>query len=364
MKMLILTGSPDSYSVQRIKDEAQKRGHEVDIKKPSDFICYVSDIARGLDRMYLKEGKNETTRVKAKDYDVIIPRFAGAHVFEYGCVVTEHFSGNMGIPTTSIATGLRIASNKFLCSQYLSQGKVRTIKTLFSQQPADFSFISKALDEPPIVCKTTTGSQGAGVFILSDELGLSTTLSVFSKNRIPIVLQKFINSGEPKTDIRAYVVNGKVSAAYMRYALDGDFRSNYSLSKLGEKVELSEEETEMAIKAAKALGLGVAAVDIIRNSMEENQPYVIEVNGNGNLRGIEKVTGENVALDIVLYAEAIGKKQRTAPQAPPEPSPEGKKIAAALENIGIPTEDPNSPAVKPGMTIQQQLEAVKQRYGI
>ncbi|MDP3442561.1 MAG: hypothetical protein Q8T08_06820, partial [Ignavibacteria bacterium] len=70
----------------------------------------------------------------------------------------------------------------------------------------------------------------------------------------------------------------------------------------------TDEETQMAIDAAASIGLGVCAVDIIRDSKDNNKPYVIEVNGNGSLNGITKVTGHNVALDIVLYAEKIGKK--------------------------------------------------------
>lgn len=308
MKILILTASPNSYSVTRIKEEAEKRKHEVSVHYPADFICYVSSIQSGHDKIYLKDSNEDARRVHSKEYDVIIPRFAGARVFEYGLAVTEHLSGNMKIPTTSDAIGLRIASNKFLSSQFLSQGKVRSIRSLFSQKPADFNFIAKALDGAPIVCKTQTGSQGSGVFILSDELGISTTLGAFAKSGVNLVLQKFIDSGEPKTDIRAYVVDGKISAAYMRFSLDSDFRSNYSLSKHGEKVKLTADETDLAIRAAQAVGLGVAAVDIIRDVKDNNKPYIIEVNGNGNLAGIEKVTGENVAIDIVLYAEKIGKK--------------------------------------------------------
>jgi ribosomal protein S6--L-glutamate ligase len=329
MKILILTGSPSSYSVRRIKEEAEKRGHEVSVKYPSDFICYVSDIKSGHDRIYLKDGNEETTKVNAKEYDVVIPRFAGASVFEYGCIVTEHLSGNMKIPTTSNSFGLRIASNKFLSSQALSQGKVRTIRSLFSSKPVDFGFIAKTLDGPPIVCKTTNGSQGAGVFILSDELGISTTLGAFSKSGINLVLQKYLDSGEPKTDIRAYVIDGKVSAAYKRFALNSDFRSNYSLSKHGEKAKLTEEETQMAIEAAKSVGLGVCAVDIIRDSKDDEKPYCIEINGNGNLAGIEKVTEVNVALDIVLYAEKIGKNNKGLPDKPGAPAQDKSNTAAS-----------------------------------
>jgi len=312
LKMLVLTGSPSSYSVKRIVEEAKTKGHEVDTLAPTDFFAYISPIRSGHDRIYIKSPDNETKRVLSKEYDVIIPRFAGG-AFEYGCSIVEHFSENMGVPTTSTASGLRIASNKLATCQRLSVKKVRTVKSIFANQPQDFKFISDLLDGPRIVCKTLTGSQGNGVFILTDELSLSTTLGAFSKIGINLILQKYINSGEPKTDLRIYIVDGKVSGVYKRFALDADFRSNYSLSKHGEPVDLTDEETQMAIDAAAAVGLsGVCAVDIIRDFDDNNKPYVIEANGNGNLRGIEKVTGKNIAKDIVEYAEKIAiKRNRT-----------------------------------------------------
>ncbi len=356
MKMLILTGSPNSYSVKRIKEEAEKRGHEVSVHYPSDFICYVSDQKSGYDKIFLKDGKEDMQRVKAKDFDVVIPRVAGHSIFEFACVVTDHLNKNMGIPTTSDAIGLRIASNKFMTSQFLSQGKVRTIKSLFSQKPADFGFIATTLDGPPIVGKTQSGSMGEGVFILSDALGISTTLGAFAKSNINIVLQKFIDSGEPKTDLRVYVVDGKVSAAYQRFALDGEFRANYSINKKGLKVELTEEETQMAIDAAKAVGLGVAGVDILRNVKDNNKPYTIEVNGNASLSGISAVTGHNVALDIVLYAEKIGKKSK----APKTDEPEGKNpFQNRIDSLQWP-----EPAVKDGMTTKEAMTATKEKYGL
>ena len=307
--MLILSGSPNSYSIKRLVEEAKKKNHEVDVFSPTDFFAYISPVISGHDRMYLKSFDNDTKRVPAKNYDVIIPRFAGG-AFEFGCSIVEQFSENMGIPTTSKASGLRIASNKLATSQRLSAKKVRTLKSVFANQTRDFKYIIDLLDGLPIVCKTLTGSQGNGVFILNDELSASTTLGAFSKLGVNLILQKFINSGNPKTDLRIYVVDGKVSGAYKRYALDSDFRSNYSISHQGETVVLTDEEIKMSIEAAAAVGLaGVCAVDIIRDFDNNNTPYIVEVNGNGNLRGIEAVTKNNIAKDIIEYAEKIAGKK-------------------------------------------------------
>ncbi|MDO8898596.1 MAG: hypothetical protein Q7V19_13180, partial [Bacteroidales bacterium] len=285
-------------------------------------------------------------------------RVAGASIFEYACTVVEHLNKNMGIPTTSDSIGLRIASNKFMSAQFLSYGKVRTIRTLFSQKPVDFGFIASTLSMP-LILKTVSGSQSDGVFILSDELAISTSLGVFSKNKINLVLQRYVDSGNPKTDLRVYVVDGKVSAAYKRFALDKDFRSSYTLSKHGEKVEITDEQAQMAIDAAKAIGLGVAGVDIILDSKDNDKPFCVEVNGNGSLLGISVVTGHNVALDIVLYAEKIAKKQKQK-----EKDTKDNEAANPFEaRIQAQHFGDDVPAVQEGMNPKEAMEAVKKKYG-
>lgn len=306
--MLILTGSPNSYSIKRLVSEGEKRNHEMFIENPVNLMTYISSTTNGHDRVYKKsDSDDDVKRVLAKSYDVIIPRFAGANIFEFGVSLVEHLNVNMRIPSTSWSFGLRIASNKFLSVQAFSHSRVRTTKAVFAYKPKDFGWIVDTLGGFPIVAKTLAGSQGQGVFIMNDSLSASTTLGAFSKLGISLLLQEFIDSGSPACDIRAYVVDSEVVASYKRYALDEDFRSNYSISKSGEKVKLTDEQKSLAISAAKAVCLpGVCAVDMIV-CKSTGKTYVIEVNGNGNLSGIEKVTGENVAKSIILYAEKIGK---------------------------------------------------------
>lgn len=322
MKILILSNTPNSFSVKKLKSEADKRKHSVYIIDPLDFVPYVSATTSGHDAMFLKDADSgHIHRMYGKDFHVVIPRFSGAAAFAYGQALLYHFSVNMGIPSTSEGLGLQIASNKFLSHQAFSSMKVRTIPTLYINQPVDFQFITKKLGLP-LVVKTPLGSQGSGVFILTDELSVSTTLSAFSRINKNLLLQKFINTGEPKSDIRAYVVDGEVVAAYRRWAVDKDFRSNYSLSHSGEKIQLTEEEKEMAVNAAESVGLpGVCGVDICRDSENDDRPYIIEANGNASLSGVTKISGVNVAGKIIDYAEKIGKKEpvsRNTQQAEPE----------------------------------------------
>ena len=106
------------------------------------------------------------------------------------------------------------------------------------------------------------------------------------------------------TDIRAFVVNGKVVASMKRQSLDDDFRSNLHQGGQGTPVKLTDEERKTAQKAAKAMGLPICGVDMMRS---DRGPLVLEVNASPGF-AIEKVTGHNVAAKIIEYIEQNAKR--------------------------------------------------------
>lgn len=301
MNVLILARSSKSYSTERIASEARKRGHGVTILSPSDFYLHTSEKVNGYDKIYVK-----SKRVFKKDTDVIIPRIGGS--LKYGAAVVRHWMDNLSKPSTASADGLLTASDKWKTTQVLSTARIRVPKTTLIQRPEDFGFLVKSVGGIPCVAKLLQGSQGKGVFILDSEIGGSTALQTIANQRGTVLLQQYIETSQDddrKSDLRVWVVGDRVVSAYRRFSLHKDFRSNYSMSKNGEEVELTEEEKTLAVNAAQAIGLGCAGVDIVRDTNDENKPYVIEINGNASLKGIETVTGDNIAIEIVKYAERI-----------------------------------------------------------
>ena len=302
MKIIILTSAESSYSVKSLITAIKKRKHECEVIDPSDLYVYVSDKKQGFDRIYLKESK-----LLKNSIDAIIPRI-GTNL-EYGATTVEHLNKNMGIFSTASASGLLTAQNKMKTQMRLSQAKIRVPKMTFAHRPKDFKFLVDLVGGVPCVAKLQTGSQGAGVFLIESELAASATLTAFSKLGINIILQELIETDKPKFDIRAYVVGGEVVAQYKRYALDKDFRSNYSLSHNGEKTTLTKEEKEMILKAAECVNLSVCGVDLIRRNDKDQTPFILEINGNASLRGIETVTEIDVAGKIIDYVENNYKKK-------------------------------------------------------
>ncbi|MFW6218743.1 MAG: ATP-grasp domain-containing protein [Bacteroidota bacterium] len=300
----------NNYSVNEIGKEIQSRGHYAEKINPEDLYATISPTAGGqYDEVYRyredNEGNDIEEKILKKNFDVIIPRIAGSG-FEYGCILIEQLERHKGIFTTASSSGLRIAADKFLTAQRLSRNKVRTIKQAFARKPRNTEFVKNLVsDDGMLLCKTFRGSQGDGVFVLNGDLSIKTAFSTMNNSGIDIIAQKFVNSGEHKNDIRIWVIGAETNSpkmfAYRRYASESDVRSNYSLSHKGEKVEITEEEREMAINACLAIGLRVAGVDIIRDADDKNKPYIIEVNGNPGLLGAQTVTGENIAGALVEY---------------------------------------------------------------
>jgi ribosomal protein S6--L-glutamate ligase len=112
-------------------------------------------------------------------------------------------------------------------------------------------------------------------------------------------MQEFIAEAKG-ADIRAFVVDGKVVGAMKRQAKEGEFRSNLHQGGSASVVRLNAEEKETALRAAKAMGLGVAGVDMLQS---KRGPLVMEVNSSPGLEGIEKSTGKDIAGKIIQYME-------------------------------------------------------------
>jgi hypothetical protein len=97
-----------------------------------------------------------------------------------------------------------------------------------------------------------------------------------------------------------FVVDGKVVAAMQREAAPGEFRANIHMGGTASVVKITSEEKKIAIKAAKAMNLKVAGVDIIRSS---KGPLLLEVNSSPGLEGIEGATQKDIAGEMIKAIE-------------------------------------------------------------
>ena len=126
-----------------------------------------------------------------------------------------------------------------------------------------------------------------------------SVIEAFNGLKARVIVQEFIKEAKG-ADIRAFVVDGQVVGAMMRTAKEGEFRSNLHRGGTAQVIELTPEEEIMAIKAANAMKLGIAGVDMLRS---DRGPLIIEVNSSPGLEGIELATGKDIATSIIKYIE-------------------------------------------------------------
>jgi ribosomal protein S6--L-glutamate ligase len=294
MKIAILSNGPGNYSTKRLKEEALNRGHEVTVIKYRD--CYASI-----------EQNKPTVSYKGHDlgrYDAIIPRIA-SNMTRYGTAIVRQLE-MQGMYTLSSSISINRSRDKLRSLQLLAKAGVGIPKTVFSRNTTDIDDLIEKIGGMPIIIKLARGTHGNGVVLAETKKAAKSVLQAFyltNEDGTNVLLQEFVKESAG-TDIRAFVVGGRVIASMKRQSLDDDFRSNLHKGGEGTKVKLTEEETKMAVKAAKAMGLTVAGVDLMRS---ERGPLVLEVNASPGF-GIEKVTGRNVAGAIIDYVEINAKR--------------------------------------------------------
>lgn len=293
MNIVILSKGPGNYSTKRLKEEAEARGHKVRVINYAK--CYVS-----------VEQNNPVVRYKGKDLgdvDVIIPRIASS-LTRYGSSIVRQFEMQNIFTTTSSISIVR-SRDKLRSLQLLAKAGVGIPKTVFARETADVEDVLEQVGGAPAIIKVARGTHGNGVVLAETRKAAKAVMQAFYVEGVNFLVQEYI-AESAGTDIRAFVVNGKVVASMQRQSLDDDFRSNLHQGGEGTAVKLTQEERKTAQKAAKAMGLAICGVDMMRSS---RGPLVLEVNSSPGF-GIEQVTNRNVAAKILDYIEQNAKGKR------------------------------------------------------
>jgi len=291
MNVLILSRNKRLYSTQRLFEESQK-------------VKYNTAIVDYMHCNIISEKKNPVVYYNGQSLrfiDAVIPRIGASFTF-YGSALIRQFEMQK-IPTLVKSQALLTARDKLHCLQALTQTGVGMPKTYFTHYFYNIDEIITAIGGFPFVMKQLEGTQGYGVFLIKDRKHAGEIINAHQSANKRFIIQEYIAESKG-ADIRAFVVGNKVVAAMKRQAKQGDFRSNLHQGGKGLEIKLSEEETSVAIKSAKAMGLEIAGVDMLQS---KRGPLVIEVNASPGLEGIEKTTGINVAQKIIEQLPKIKK---------------------------------------------------------
>lgn len=297
MKIAVLSQKRSLYSTRRLVEAAKQRGHEVRVIDP--LRCYMNITSH--QPVIYHRGR------LLNDLDAVIPRI-GASILFYGTALVRQFE-TMGVFTLNHSDAISCARDKLRSMQLLSCKGIGLPTTAFAHAPDDIKGVIKMVDGAPLVIKLLEGTQGIGVVLAETNQAAESVIDAFWGLQANILIQEYIKEAGG-SDIRCFVVGGKVVAAMQRQAREGEFRANLHRGGTASPVELTEEERSMAVQAARTIGLDVAGVDMLRS---KRGPLVIEVNSSPGLEGIEASSGRDIAGAMIQYIEENAEPRKGKP---------------------------------------------------
>jgi ribosomal protein S6--L-glutamate ligase len=297
MKIAVLSRSKTIYSTKRLVEAAEARGHEVRV---IDHVRCFMDITSDRPSIHYKDEE-----FGPEHFDAVIPRI-GASVTFYGTAIVRQFE-MMDVYSVNESVAITRSRDKLRSLQLLSRKKIGIPVTAFANSPDDVTGLIREVGGAPLVIKLLEGTQGIGVVLAETRTAAKSVIQGFMGLSANILVQEYIKEAGG-SDLRCFVVGGKVIAAMQRTAPDGDFRSNLHRGGTATLVKLTAQERRTAVNAAKIMGLNVCGVDLLRSN---RGPLVMEVNSSPGLGGIEAATNKDVADIIIEFIEKEARPKRT-----------------------------------------------------
>ncbi|MEN9335976.1 MAG: hypothetical protein RLZZ500_963 [Bacteroidota bacterium] len=288
LRIGLLASNPELYSNRRIIEAGEARGHEMHFLNIKE--CYMK-LDADKPEIHYRGGKI------LDNFDAIIPRIRPSITF-YGCALTRQFEA-MKVYCLNSAKAITQSRDKLYSLQLLLHHGIDIPTTGFANSPLDTDDLIKMVGGTPLIVKLLEGTQGKGVVLAETKKAAESVINAFKSLNANILVQEFIKEADGK-DLRLFVVDGKVVAAMQREAAPGEFRANIHMGGTASVVKVTPEEKRIAIKAAKAMDLKVAGVDIIRSS---KGPLLLEVNSSPGLEGIEGATNKDIAGEMIKSIE-------------------------------------------------------------
>ena len=293
MNIVILSRNPALYSTQSLYMAAKRKGH--DVRVIDHMRCELGIEAGRLEVFY--EG------LKIHNVDAIIPRI-GASATSYGAAVVRQFE-MMKVFTAVQSEALLKSRDKRTAMQYLAAHGVNVPYSMITNNVHSLRSAIERIGPPPVIVKLLSSTQGLGVILGETMNSTESIMEAFLKMRQKVILQEFIEESNG-SDIRIFIVDGKIVAAMERKAKEGEFRSNLHRGASSQRVYLTDKERNVALQCSKILRLKVAGVDLLRSN---RGPLVLEVNASPGLEGIETTTRIDVAGRIIEYIERNARKK-------------------------------------------------------
>jgi len=286
LRIAVLSRNRKLYSTRRLVEAAKALGH-----RPFVFDTLHCNMVLSREKPEMFYRGEEMPRL-----DVVVPRI-GASITHYGLAVVNQFD-MMGVPVLANSIPIARSRDKLRALQVLSRFGIDIPRTAMCRYREEVPQAVEMVGGLPCIIKLIQGTQGVGVMIASTMEEVRGMLDTFWNLGQEILLQEFVSESKGR-DVRAFVVGDRVVAAMRRRARTGEFRSNIHRGGTGRSVKLSRDQAEVAVKAARVIGLEVAGVDMLES---RSGPKIMEVNSSPGFEGLERVTRVDIARLYVEHA--------------------------------------------------------------
>ena len=287
MKVLVIYGKSPSANSRELEETAARLGHDV----LSGSIMEISSLISSSSSQFWLKGEDIT------NVDVCFLRSFGPGSCEQltrRISMIEHME-IAGIRIINPCYSFRRARDKYATQYTLAAANLPVALTYTTENMTEAYRWSGELGES--VYKPILGSMGRGALKFGDPDVAYNAWKMLSRLGQPLIVQEFLRS--PSRDIRVFVVGSQVVGSAYKYGVVGGWKTNVAQG--GRMVDdpVPDGILDMGVKAAEAMGLDYAGVDIIES---DRGPVILEVNGAPGWQALKGATGIDVAKKIVMYA--------------------------------------------------------------
>ncbi len=232
--------------------------------------------------------------------DVVLNRSVSHTRAVYATRCFAHY----GVTTVNAPEVVELAGDKILSSLKFRERGIPVPRTEVALSPeAAMAAIEKV--GYPAVLKPAIGSWGRLMAKVDDAEEAEQILEHKAALHSPIHSVFYVQEYLPKPDrdIRAFVIGSQVVAAMYRKSTA--WRTNSARGANAEPAPVSPELSELALRAADAVGGGVLAVDLLESP---RGLLVLEVNPTPEFKTLTAATGVDIAGRIVDYTVEVGRR--------------------------------------------------------
>jgi len=297
MKIAVLS-TRSGWHTDELQRAIHQRGHQ------SLLLPYESLVAR------LGEHPDDAPKLGANADDLFACDAVLARIIPNGSleqiiyrIDALHWLEDAGVAVVNPPRAIERTVDKFYTSALLERAGLATPQTVVCERAEDAAAAFRVMGD--VIVKPLFGSMGLGMVRVSDAETAWRVFRALEAIRGVYYLQRAIpHEGR---DIRAFIVGDRVVAAIERRS--PGWRTNISRGGTAVPLSLSVGLSEMALRAARAVGAEYAGVDLL--PALDGTVYVLEVNGIPGWRGLQEATSFDVAGALIDHLSLIGRGRET-----------------------------------------------------